>query len=162
MNTQAVISESPRFAQFQGVLAKLASDPDEARQFASMVTSPASFASYLSTKGIAVNSSEAETVYGALRELAAKLPEQGPAEERPLEDKELGEVVGGGWGWVAIGAVAGLALGAVTGGVGLALAGAAFEVVGTATLGAVGGGLVGAGTGATVGGIAQTIKSALA
>lgn len=162
MNAQAVISESPRFVQFQGVLAKLASDPDEARQFASTVTSPASFASYLSTKGIAVNSSEAETVYGALHELAATLPDQAKAEERPLQDNELTEVVGGGWGWVAIGAVAGLALGAVTGGVGLALAGAAFEVVATGTIGAVGGGLVGAGGGAAIGGIGQAIKNALA
>ncbi|WP_199084433.1 hypothetical protein [Bosea sp. ASV33] len=161
MTAQAMTSDSPRFIQFQGVLSKLASDPDEARQFASTVNNPETFAFYLSKKGIAVNSSEAETVYGALHKLAATLPEQGPAEERPLQDNELSEVVGGGWGWVAIGAVAGLALGAVTGGVGLALAGAAFEVVGTATLGAVGGGLVGAGSGAAVGGIAQTIKSAL-
>lgn len=161
MTAQAVMSESPRFVQFQGVLAKLASDPNEARQFASTVNSPASFASYLSTKGIAVNSSEAETVYGALQELAATLPDQGKAEERSLQDNELGDVVGGGWGWVAIGAVAGLALGAVTGGVGLALAGAAYEVVATATIGAVGGGIVGAGGGAAIGGTAQAIKNAL-
>ncbi|MDX3808139.1 hypothetical protein ACXIUS_11395 [Bosea thiooxidans] len=161
MTAQAVISDSPRFIRFQSVLSKLASDPDEAKQFASTVNGPETFASYLSKKGIAVSASEADTVYRALRELAATLPNQQPAEERPLGDNELTEVVGGGWGWVAIGAVAGLALGAVTGGVGLALAGAAFEVVGTATLGAVGGGLVGAGGGAAVGGIAQTIKNAL-
>ncbi len=160
MTEQAAIADSPRFIRFQGVLSKLASDPDEAKQFASTVNGPETFASYLSQKGIAVSASEAETVYGALHELAGTLPHQGGA-ERPLGDNELGEVVGGGWGWVAIGAVAGLALGAVTGGVGLALAGAAFEVIGTATIGAVGGGLVGAGSGAAVGGIAQTIKNAL-
>ncbi|MFG7490603.1 hypothetical protein [Methylorubrum rhodesianum] len=161
MTTLAATPNSSRFIQFQGVLSKLASDSEEAKQFALTVNNPATFASYLSEKGIAVSASEADTVYGALRDLAATLPDQGPAEERPLGDNELDEVVGGGWGWVAIGAVAGLALGAVTGGVGLALAGAAFEVVGTATLGAVGGGLVGAGSGAAVGGIAKTIKNAL-
>jgi hypothetical protein len=161
MTVQSEPSDSTRFVQFQGVLSKLASDPDEARQFALTVNSPETFASYISEKGIAVSASEANTVYGALRDLAATLPNQGPAEERPLGDNELNEVVGGGWGWVAIGAVAGLALGALTGGVGLALAGAAFEVVGTAAIGAVGGGLVGAGGGAAVGGIAQTIKNAL-
>lgn len=161
MTAQPEAAESARFIQFQGVLAKLASDPDEARQFALTVNSPETFASYISEKGIGVSSSEANTLYGALRDLAATLPNQGPAEERPLRDNELNEVVGGGWGWIAIGAVAGLALGALTGGVGLALAGAAFEVVGTATLGAVGGGITGAGGGALIGGIAQTIKNAL-
>lgn len=161
MTIQSGTPSSTRFIQFQGVLSKLASDQEEARQFALTVNNPETFATYLSKKGIVLNTSEADTVYGALRDLAATLPHQGPAEERPLGDNELSEVVGGGWGWVAIGAVAGLALGVVTGGVGLALAGAAFEVVGTAALGAVGGGLVGAGGGAAVGGIAQTIKNAL-
>lgn len=161
MNTQLSSPNSTRFVQFQGVLSELASNPDEAKQFTLSVHNPETFASYLSQKGIIVNKTESETLYGAMRDLASTLPDEGPAEERPLGDNELDDVVGGGWGWVAIGAVAGLALGAVTGGVGLALAGAAFEIVGTATVGAVGGGLLGAGGGAAVGGIAQTIKNAL-
>lgn len=161
MTIQSENTNSLRFIQFQGVLSKLASDPEEAKQFASTVNDPETFASYLSKKGIIVNASEADAVYGALRDLAATRPDQGLSEERPLGDNELNDVVGGGWGWVAIGAVAGLALGALTGGVGLALAGAAFEVVATASIGAVGGGVVGAGSGALIGGIAQTIKNAL-
>lgn len=153
--------DSGRFVRFQGVLSQLASDPEEARKFASTVNNSETFASYLSSKGIVVNAGEADTVYGALRDLAATQSNQGRSEERPLGDNELNDVVGGGWGWVAIGAVAGLALGALTGGVGLALAGAAFEVVATASIGAVGGGVVGAGGGALIGGIAQTIKNAL-
>ena len=161
MTIQQENTNSERFIQFQGVLSKLASDPEEAKKFASTVNDSKTFASYLSNKGIIVNASEADTVYGALRDLAATQSNQAHSEERPLGDNELNDVVGGGWGWVAIGAVAGLALGALTGGVGLALAGAAFEVVATASIGAIGGGVVGAGSGALIGGIAETIKNAL-
>lgn len=86
MSSDAETRSSSRFTQFQDLLAKLASDPAEAKLFTATVNSPETLAAYTAGKGMILDIGEAETVYGALRELAATLP---------LRDEELAEVAGG-------------------------------------------------------------------
>lgn len=157
--TTEAATTNPKLAEFQQILAGIASNPEEAKHFAATVQDPEGMAAYCAEKGLILTSVQAETTYKAIRDAEALMQETAVAENRTLSEAEL-ENVTGGISWALIGLGAGAILGALTGGIGLALAGAAYEVVGTAILGGVAGGLGGGGAGAAIGGIAQAISNA--
>lgn len=159
MQTETATTINPKLAEFQQILAGIASNSEEAKHFAANVQDPEGMAAYCADKGLVLTSAQAETTYRAIRDAEALVQEAAVAENRPLSEDEL-ENVTGGVSWALVGLGAGLLLGAVTGGVGLALAGAAFEVVGTAILGGTVGGIGGGAVGAAAGGIAQAVKNA--